>query len=145
VAKGLRYTEEQFREHAAKRARFQRGSEVIDTAHMVEPASAAKYNNKPTNGYASKKEARRAAELKHLLAAGSISELREQVWYLLIPKAIGEDGRVVERACSYVADFVYRDAAGRECIEDCKGMRTDAYRIKRKLMLMVHNIRILET
>lgn len=112
---------------------------------MFKPPTASKYGNKRTNGYASKREAKRAAQLKQMQAAGAISGLREQVAYLLVPKAIGSDGKVVERAAHYVADFVYRNGLGHEIVEDCKGMRTDVYRLKRKLMLMVHGIRILET
>lgn len=195
MPKGLRMSEELYREQCAKRSRWQRASEVntdngtkADTsatdarwqgpdgstpgrgaassptlqrppagttdapplasaagghliAHVVEPL---KYRNKPTNGYASKKEAKRAVILRQLRDAGVISDLREQVPYLLIPKAIGPDGRCVERAAKYVADFVYRHG-GAEVVEDCKGMRTDAYILKRKLMLMVHGIRITET
>jgi hypothetical protein len=54
------------------------------------------------------------------------------------------DGKVVERACGYVADFVYMEN-GQQVVEDTKGMRTQEYRLKRKLMLWVHGIRIKET
>lgn len=156
MAKGLRMTEQQYAEDAAKRSRWSNQRPPAGTtdapplasaagghliAHVVEPL---KYRNKPTNGYASKKEAKRAAQLALEAAAGAITDLREQVPYLLVPKAVGADGRVVERAASYVADFVYlRD--GQEVVEDCKGMRTAHYILKRKLMLMVHGIRITET
>jgi hypothetical protein len=100
----------------------------------------SKYRNKRTNGYASKREAKRAAELRLLEKAGEIEDLREQVPFVLIPK---QDG---ERACKYVADFVYAEMpSGVRIIEDCKGMKTDVYKIKRKLMLKVHGIRIRET
>lgn len=98
-----------------------------------------KYGNRRTNGYASEKEMHRAADLWLLQRVGVIQDLREQVSYLLIPKQ-GE-----ERACSYVADFVYRETGGAEIVEDCKGFRTSEYIIKRKLMLFVHGIAILET
>ena len=59
--------------------------------------------------------------------------------YELIPKQKGE------RACHYIADFVYTDTeSGETIVEDTKGYRTDAYKIKRKLMLWVHNIKIRE-
>jgi len=51
---------------------------------------------------------------------------------------------VVERACTYVADFSYTEN-GRRVVEDTKGMKTRDYIIKRKLMLYVHGIRIKET
>ena len=77
--------------------------------------------------------------LRILERAGKISNLQRQVKYELIPK---QDG---ERACTYVADFVYIDANGETVVEDTKGVRTDAYKIKRKLMLWVHQIKIKET
>ena len=51
----------------------------------------------------------------------------------------------MERAVSYVADFVYVDCAtGETVVEDAKGVRTKEYVIKRKLMLWVHGIRVKE-
>lgn len=85
------------------------------------------------------KEYHRWCELRLLERAKRISDLQRQVKYELIPK---QDG---ERACTYVADFVYIDSDGRTVVEDTKGMRTDAYRIKKKLMLWVHGIKIKET
>ena len=102
----------------------------------------AKYGNKRTNGYASKREAKRAEELKLMEKAGEIHSLREQVEYVLIPK---QDG---ERACKYIADFVYAkaDDSGhyKTVVEDAKGYRDPVYRIKRKLMKFVHGISIKE-
>ena len=55
------------------------------------------------------------------------------------------DGKVVERECSYIADFKYQDArSGELVIEDTKGVRTKDYIIKRKLMLSVYGIKIKE-
>lgn len=98
----------------------------------------SKYGNKRTNGYASKREAKRAAELKLMEKAGEISDLFEQVMFLLIPSQTGE------RPCKYIADFVYADKSGARVVEDAKGFRDPVYRIKRKLMLKVHGIRIVE-
>ena len=90
-------------------------------------------------------EARRYAYLKTLERAGEISGLERQVKYILVPAQAGEDGKIVERAVIYVADFVYRDAhSGEKVVEDAKGMRTRDYIIKRKLMRYVHGIRIRE-
>ena len=50
----------------------------------------AKYRNKPTNGYASKREAARAQELLLLERAGKISGLKMQVPYEVIPAQKGE-------------------------------------------------------
>ena len=84
------------------------------------------------------KEYHRWGMLKLLERAGRISDLKRQVSYELIPKQQGE------RACSYVADFTYLEG-GKLVVEDCKGFRTPEYRLKRKLMLWVHGIRIKET
>lgn len=107
-------------------------------------AKPGKYHAVPTAGYASRKEARRAAQLQLLQRAGHISGLRQQVPFQLIPAQYSPDGKLLERACSYIADFVYHDAEGRLVVEDTKGMRTDVYIIKRKLMLHVHGIAIRE-
>lgn len=103
-----------------------------------------KYHAQPSGGYASRKEHRRANELRLMQRAGLISDLREQVSYELIPAQRDADGKLLERACAYVADFVYTDKDGNTVVEDTKGVRTDVYRIKRKLMLHVHGIRISE-
>lgn len=113
----------------------------------------AKYNNEKVGGYDSRKEYYRAQQLKLMLKAGLISDLREQVSFTLIPAQYGESERgskktarvLLEHACRYVADFVYVDnATGRTVVEDTKGFRTPEYIIKRKLMLQVHGITIKE-
>ena len=76
--------------------------------------------------------------------SGLISNLREQVPFELIPNQRGPDGKVIERALIYKADFVYTDTDGSTIVEDTKGFRTKEYIIKRKLMLFVHGIRIKE-
>ena len=92
----------------------------------------------------SKKEANRWKELKLLEDAGEISHLQRQVKYELIPSQ-RMDGKVVERPCTYIADFVYHKLGSNEVVvEDTKGFRTPDYIIKRKLMLQVHGIRIRE-
>ena len=96
----------------------------------------------------SKKEAGRYAELKLLEEAGEIKNLELQKTFTLIPAQRGEDGKVMERACTYKADFVYNEripGGWRLVVEDVKGVRTDVYKIKRKLMLERHGIRIRET
>ena len=112
--------------------------------NMVKAARGNKYHARKSGGYASRKEHRRANELKLLQKAGIISNLREQVRYELIPAQYDNQGKLIERACSYVADFVYTEKNGETIVEDTKGMRTDVYRIKRKLMLHVHGVKIIE-
>lgn len=102
----------------------------------------------------SKREYNRWCELKIAERAGEISELKRQVKFVLIPsqremvwnkdKNRFEDGKVIEREVSYVADFVYKNRLGFEVVEDTKGFRTKDYIIKRKLMLWEHGIRIHE-
>lgn len=90
----------------------------------------------------SKLEAHRYRELQLLERAGEISDLQRQVKYELIPSQ-KLDGKVVERAVTYVADFVYLEN-NKLVVEDTKGVRTKDYIIKRKLMLYVHHIRVKE-
>lgn len=106
----------------------------------------AKTNNKFKNEkitfdgftFDSKKEYYRYCDLKLLERAGQISDIQRQVKFELIPKQPGE------RAVNYYADFVYRDKAGNQIVEDTKGVRTKEYIIKRKLMLWRYGIKILE-
>lgn len=107
-----------------------------------------KYHNKKIirNGekWDSIKEYQRWVELCILEQGSLISDLRRQVKYVLIPSQ-RIDGKVVERECSYYADFVYKDnETGLTVVEDTKGIKTKDYIIKRKLMLYVHGIRIME-
>ena len=93
----------------------------------------------------SKREALRWRELALLQRAGEITDLRRQVKFILVPAQVDENGKIAERAVSYVADFVYSDArSGETVVEDAKGMHTREYIIKRKLMRYVHGIRIRE-
>lgn len=108
----------------------------------------------------SKKEMRRYSELKLLERAGEISDLKIQVPFLLLPDQYepstevytrGENkgklkkGKLLEKACSYIADFTYTDRGGNYIVEDVKGKRTKEYIIKKKLMLYFHGVRIKET
>ncbi len=107
----------------------------------------------------SKREADRYRQLKILLDRGEISNLEMQVKYELIPAQYEtterygkrgqrlKDGRkLLEKPVTYIADFRYCDlSSGEIVVEDCKGMRDQKYRIKKKLMLWVHGIRIKET
>lgn len=96
----------------------------------------------------SRKEAKRFAELRLMERAGEISNLQIQVPFVLIPNQRDESGRVIERAVTYKADFVY-NRGGRLVVEDTKGYRDggayNLFVIKRKLMLRVHGIRVEET
>lgn len=90
----------------------------------------------------SAKEYKRFCELSLLEKAGAIQNLQRQVKFELIPsQRIG--GKVAERPCTYIADFVYQEG-GKTVVEDTKGFKTKDYIIKRKLMLWVKGIRIKE-
>lgn len=118
-----------------------------------------KYHNRKYSAdgevFDSKKEYQRWQELKLLEKAGEITELRRQVPFELLPNQREPDkigprggrkpGRIIERKALYIADFVYKDRTGREVVEDCKGMRTKDYILKRKLLLFRFGIRILES
>ena len=134
----------------------------------------------PITGFVfdSKKEHRRWCELQLLERAGKISRLRRQVAYELIPtqreestevykagphKRLPKPGAIIEKGCTYIADFVYEvpyrkysDKDGelifsdgwKTIVEDTKGCKKgaayDLFVIKRKLMLYVHGIRVRE-
>lgn len=90
------------------------------------------------------KEVRRWQELKLLQRSGEIYDLQRQVPFVLIPTQKDHNGKVIERQTKYIADFTYRDKDYKLIVEDTKGMRTDVYKIKKKLMLYRHGIRIRE-
>jgi hypothetical protein len=107
----------------------------------------------------SRKEAERYIVLRDMQKKGEIQGLELQKKFLLIPKQTEPDhydfsksengrkvkGKVIEREVSYYADFWYFDNLLKEWIcEDTKGMKTNEYILKRKLMLWVHGIRIRE-
>ena len=98
-----------------------------------------KYHNRKTKGFDSAKEWRRNQELEALQRAGEISELNRQVPFVLMPSfAIADkktkSGLRTVREIRYIADFTYRLKDGTRIIEDVKGMQTDVFKIKRKLL-----------
>lgn len=92
----------------------------------------------------SKKEAKRYVELRDLERAGDIRDLKRQVRYEIVP-AFDVDGKHY-RPVAYIADFVYTDCkTGEKIVEDCKGYRTDVYRLKAKMFAHKFGVAILET
>lgn len=110
----------------------------------------------------SKREARRYLELKKLVDTGIIKDLCWQVPFELIPeqrepstavyskgvnKGKPKPGRLIEKKCVYIADFVYT-CNGKTVVEDVKGYKGGGayavFTIKRKLMLEKYGIRVLE-
>ena len=112
--------------------------------------------------YDSIKEYRRFCELRLLEKAGEVADLKRQVEFELIPAQFEDvpTGEIykrgelkgqpkmkrvcVEQSVKYVADFVYYEN-GKKVVEDAKGFRTADYKIKRKLMLYIHKIKIKES
>lgn len=157
----LRKIREQEAQKAARAAELR-------AAGLSDPAAPEKRKNKlnavKTDGYASKREADRAAQLRWLEKAGKIRDLQEQVTFVLIPakweeiprvgkrgKPIKPKRKCIERGLSYVADFVYiNNATGHTVVEDAKGYKNTSaatYRVfaqKRKLMLEIYGIRVVE-
>lgn len=119
---------------------------------------ARKVKTPDGNVFDSRKEYNRWCELKILEKAERIAGLKRQVKFELVPaqrlastetykagpqKGMPKPGAVIEMAVTYVADFCYwKD--GNYVVEDVKGYKTEAYKIKRKLMLWVHGIKIVE-
>lgn len=110
----------------------------------------------------SSKEAKRYRALKEKAEKGQITSLQRQVKFVLIPAQYEESnevftkgprkgqkkpGKLLERECAYIADFVYTEN-GQQVVEDTKGCKAGAayaiYKIKRKLMLYKYGIRIKE-
>ena len=109
-------------------------------------ARANKYHAKKTTvdgiEFDSAKEAKRYAKLCDMERAGEIHGLCLQVPFELLPSF--ECDGVKYRGMKYVADFVYyRD--GKVVVEDCKGLKTPEYRMKRKLMAFINHINIEES
>lgn len=99
---------------------------------------AMKYNNtkKTVDGitFDSILEARRYIILKSRLEAGTISDLRLQPHYTITEGYKDLSGTYI-RPVQYIADFSYiNHETGKRIVEDTKGVRTEAYAIKRKLV-----------
>ena len=89
----------------------------------------------------SKKEMYRWIYLKQLENIGKINNLSRQVRYELQP-SYEINGKKV-RAITYIADFVYEEN-GQIIVEDSKGMRTDVFKLKKKLFEYKYGIEIKE-
>ena len=119
----------------------------------------SKYNARKAQGadgeiFDSVLEMRRWQFLKIAEKGGLISGLTRQKKFLLIPAQYEETGEVytrgenkgrpkpgklLEKECSYYADFeYYKD--GRQVVEDAKGVETKEFKIKKKLMLERHGL-----
>jgi len=124
--------------------------------------NANKYRNiaveTPAGRFDSRKEYKYWLYLLTLLKRGEIADLKRQVRYELIPPQYEEVSvqlktktkvvkKLAEKACCYIADFTYIDSQGNLVVVDVKSPATRKnaeYRIKRKLMLFIHHIKIQE-
>lgn len=79
----------------------------------------------------SKAEAKRYVQLRDLQEQGVISNLELQPEYEILP-AHRKNGHAVRRM-TYRADFRYQ-TDGITIVEDVKGMETEAFKIKKKLV-----------
>jgi len=98
----------------------------------------SKYNAKRTIveniTFDSQKEANRYQQLKLLQKAGEIGEIVIQYSFTL-------PGGII-----YRCDFLYYDRNSKAfVVEDCKGFRTQEYKLKKKLMKECLGIEIMET
>ena len=107
--------------------------------------SRSKYGNKKVTvdgiKFDSKWESERYMYLKSLERAGNVKDLELQVRYNLI---IND-----QKICAYVADFRYqrlnKDDEWEEIVEDAKGVETDVFKLKKKMMKAILGIEILIT
>ena len=113
-----------------------------------------KYRNKKTiiNGitFDSKREAERYKQLIFLEEIGKIKNLQTQVAYIL--QEGFTLGKKKYREIKYIADFVYQQKNDKadvelweEVVEDCKGMRTEVYKIKKKMFMNKYQVEIKES
>jgi hypothetical protein len=104
-----------------------------------------KYNARKTvvNGikFDSAAEARRYGELLLLERAGAIHDLQRQVSFELAPKVKFVGEKRFKPALRYICDFYYIEASI-PVLEDCKGVITPVFQVKRHLMKSIYGIDI---
>ena len=105
------------------------------------PTKRPKYGAKKTvvDGitFSSKKEAKRYEQLRLLLAAGSITDLKLQQRIRCVVNGV--------KVCDYVSDFSYYCRVKQDIVwEDVKGFKTDVYKLKKKLVKACTGIDITE-
>ena len=100
----------------------------------------SKYKAKKTTidgiTFDSKKEADYYCQLKMRRCAGDINDFDLQVTFELQP-SFKYQGKTI-RAIKYIADFVVQHKDGSEEVIDVKGMRTETYKVKKKLFQFKH-------
>lgn len=95
-----------------------------------------KYKNKHVEYHGikfdSKKEGTYYLKLKAMEELGIIKDLKLQVKFELQP-SFKFNGKTI-RAINYIADFTYYDENNKYHIVGTKGVRTEVYKIKKKMM-----------
>lgn len=81
----------------------------------------------------SKAELRRWCDLKLLERAGEIRNLERQVRFPIAINGV--------HVCDYIADFVFFEGEQR-VVEDKKGVQTDVFKLKAKLMLALYGVTV---
>lgn len=84
----------------------------------------------------SKLESKRYEELKILKLSGMVKDYQMQVKFPIV-----YNGFLI---CTYKADFVVSWSNGEKTIEDCKGVKTPVYNLKKKLLKIILGIEIVE-
>lgn len=115
------------------------GAAISDRIRGAAP-KRNKYGNKRTQvdgiWFASKREATRYSVLRIAQRGGLIRELELQKRYPLEVKGV--------KIGTYVCDFRYIED-GIPVVEDCKGAKTQVYKLKKKLMKAIYEIEVRET
>lgn len=105
-----------------------------------------KYKNKKVQydemTFDSKKEYSYYLKYKLMEQAGEIKDLKMQVPFTLIETFKLQDKTY--RKTIYKADFTFIDKEGKYHVIDVKGIRTDVYKLKKKLMAWKYGIEIEE-
>lgn len=81
----------------------------------------------------SQREANRYKDLEMMLQAGEIVEIETQPKFVLLDSYPREGKKI--REIAYFADFKITWNDGRITYEDAKGVKTEVYKIKKKMLL----------
>jgi Protein of unknown function (DUF1064) len=132
-------TQDLVRVGANVRMEARHGISTPITGRVPPRRQRGKYGNQPItvdgHRFDSKLEAKRYGELKLLLLAEAIEDLRIHYPWELHVSGI--------RVCAYVCDFDYL-LEGKRYIEDCKGMLTQIYQLKKKMIAAEYGLDIIE-
>jgi Protein of unknown function (DUF1064) len=114
----------------------------VSLARPVRWASARrhKYNARKVTidalTFDSQAEARRYSQLRILERLGDIQALARQVVFPLVVNGVSVG--------KYIADFQYCTRDGELVVEDCKGVATPVYRLKKRIVEAQYGLRITE-